>query len=288
MTATWQARDEAGEEAPEGRFRIGSEGHKQAFCRMLLDTHDRYKPAVISWPALDAEALARLTALPFWGLAVEIEGHAAARIGRMAAREPDPLLREALALMAFEEQRHKDVLSHMLRSYDIPLSPEPQYQPPPEVEWYFMRTGASECFDSFFAFGLFALARRSGYFPEDLVEVFEPVIQEEARHILFYVNWLAYAARRRPLAERPIFASRRLASLFVAARSRIGLRRDIDHGSFSTAGRRSLGQGISPRALVALCLEENDRRMARLDDRLLRPVLVPALARLALPFLPQR
>ena len=31
----------------------GSEAHKIAFCRMLLDTHNPYKPAVIDWPALD-------------------------------------------------------------------------------------------------------------------------------------------------------------------------------------------------------------------------------------------
>ena len=37
---------------PERSLNIGSEEHKQMFCRMLLETHNPYKPAVIAWPAL--------------------------------------------------------------------------------------------------------------------------------------------------------------------------------------------------------------------------------------------
>ena len=284
------ARDrEAGEprRSGEGRLRIGSEAHKEAFCRMLLDTHDPYKPAVIDWPKLEDDALARLTGLPFWDIAVATEGHAAARIGRMAERERDPLLREAIALMAFEEQRHKDVLSNMIRCYGIQLGAEPPYQPPPQVERSFMRTGAGECFDSFFAFGLFELAKRSGFFPELLVEVFEPVIQEEARHIVFYVNWLAYAERQRPLPARAAFRWCRLSTLASAAKARLKLGRDLESDSFATASQGSIAVKISPRGFVELCLAENDRRMARLDPRLLRPSLIPGLARLALPFLPR-
>ena len=34
----------------------GSEAHRTAFCRMLLDTHNPYKPAIIDWPILEPEA----------------------------------------------------------------------------------------------------------------------------------------------------------------------------------------------------------------------------------------
>ena len=42
-----------------GPVRSGSEQHKSMFCRMLLDTFNPYKPAVIDWPKLDDEARER-------------------------------------------------------------------------------------------------------------------------------------------------------------------------------------------------------------------------------------
>ena len=46
--------------ASRDRLRLGAPIHKEAFCRMLLETHDPYRPAVIPWPRPDAGAYARL------------------------------------------------------------------------------------------------------------------------------------------------------------------------------------------------------------------------------------
>src|SRR4051794_11297733 len=144
------------------QLKIGSEEHKRAFCRMLLDTHDPYRPAVIPWPTLEDEAFKRLTDLPIWNIAVQIEGRASIAVRTYGEAVTDPLLREAILMDGGEEARHKEVLSKLVAFYGIQLDPEPPYRAPRDGEWAFMTTGYAECIDSFFAFGLFDVARRSG------------------------------------------------------------------------------------------------------------------------------
>lgn len=270
-------------EAGTAPLKVGSEEHKQAFCRMLLDTFNPYKPAIIDWPELAPDALARVTGLPFWTIAVETEDRASAHIGLMAERTEDPLMREALTLMAFEESRHRKVLDALVKRYGIVLDPLPKYVPSSRVEWNFMSTGYGECLDSFFAFGLFELARQSGYFPPELVETFEPVIQEEARHIVFFVNWAAYTQANTPWLLRPWFAAKRLAHLALNGLSRIGIAGDQD--DFATAGKESVGVDIELAQFMDLCLAENARRMDSLDARLLRPRIMPAAVKAARVFI---
>ena len=268
-----------------GSLQPGSDEHKTAFCRMLLETHNPYKPAVIEWPQLDQDTRDRLVSLPIWDIAVQTEGKAKTRVLSYAETIADPLLRQAITLNGFEEGRHKEVLSNLVAAYDIPLEPEPAYLRPRNPEWAFMTTGFSECIDSFFAFGLFAVAQRSGFFPPALVDTFEPVMQEEARHILFFVNWAAWHRRTMPWWRRPWFELKVLSIWVALVWERIGIARDVDHGvqdnNFTVTGAKSVSVDVSAADLVDLCLTENRRRMAAYDQRLLRPAAVPALARLA-------
>ncbi|MBN3762533.1 ferritin-like domain-containing protein [Burkholderia sp. Ac-20365] len=273
------------------RMRVGSDEHKQMFCRMLLETHNPYKPAVIDWPQLPPDALKRITSLPIWDIAVQTEGRASIRVSTYAAQLQDPLVREAIEMDAAEEARHKHVLSRLVAAYGIELAPEPEYPAPRDAEWAWMFTGYSECIDSFFAFGLFRSAQLSGYFPEELVETFEPVIQEEARHILFFVNWVAWYRRNMPWWRRPWHSLRVGAIWIKLIWDRVAIAKGIDsngvaHDSnFLPANSATIGQALSTRQLIELCLQENDQRMAGYDKRLVRPTLVPKLARLALRFI---
>ncbi|MBV9570469.1 MAG: ferritin-like domain-containing protein [Alphaproteobacteria bacterium] len=270
---------------PVGAIRLGSEDHKKLFCFTLLSTFDPYKPAVIDWPELEPDALARLTSLPIWDIAVQTEGKAGLRVQTYGDTVADPLLNQAIALNAFEEKRHKHVLHNMVQAYGIQLEPEPEYAVPRDAEWAFMVTGYSECIDSFFAFGLFETARRSGFFPKELVETFEPVMREEGRHILFYVNWVAWHRRNIPLWRRPGFALKIAAVWAFLIWERIGIARDVggapQDNNFTVNGAQDLGVDVSVAELMDTCLAENDRRLGIYDTRLLRPNFVPRMVRFA-------
>ena len=276
-----------------GPIKFGSDAHKRLFCKTLLDTHDPYKPAVLDWPKLGAEAEKRITSLPIWDIAVQTENRAGLNVCTYAEGVPDPLLRKAIELNGFEERRHRHVLANLVQAYGIKLAPEPVYERPKNPEWAFMVTGYSECIDSFFAFGLFEVAKRSGYFPPELVETFEPVMQEEGRHILFFVNWAAWYRKNLPWWRRPTLFFKTLAVWAFLIWERIGIARGIDAGgeaqdaNFTMTGSGAVGIELKPRELIELCLEENDRRMAGYDQRLLRPMTVPRLARFARKLLPK-
>ena len=173
----------------------------------------------------------------------------------------------------------------------IAVETPPRFEPrSPESDFLF--AGFGECFDSFFAFGLFALARASGYFAPRLVAIFEPVIQEEARHILFFVNWVRYRRSQLRWWKRPGFRLRCAWIICNQVAARIRTARTMGHEpgasgeNFTLSAHQELGAPVTLHRLLQLSLGENDRRMAGYDSRLLRPRLVPSLARFLYRVLP--
>jgi len=283
--------------AVEGPLRPGSDMHRRETCRMFRDTFNPYRPSVLEWPKLEPQALQRIVSLPIWDIAVQTEGRARLRIGAYAATLAEQDMREALALNSWEESRHKEVLSAMVSAYGIALAPEAPYVYPKDTEWAYLVTGYSECMDSFFAFGLFEVARRSGLFPPELVDTFEPVMQEECRHILLFANWVAWHRAHLPWWRRPWFEMKVLAVWGFLVWERIGLATSLDangneqkhDNNFTMNGAQSVtADDISVHQLMTLCLAENERRFAGYDSRLLRPTTMPGLVRFALRFVRPR
>ncbi|MFX1761719.1 ferritin-like domain-containing protein [Paraburkholderia sp. A1RI-2L] len=279
--------------AAPGPLTPGSDAHRREACRMFHETFNPYRPSVLAWPSLEPAALKRIVELPIWDIAVQTEGKARLRMAAYAATVDDPEMRAALALNAWEENRHKEVLSHMVRAYGIALASEPPYEFPKDAEWAYLVTGYSECVDSFFAFGLFEVAKRSGLFPPELIDTFEPVMQEECRHILLFANWVAWHRARLSWWRRIAFELKVARVWMFLGWERIGLARTMDaegneqrqDNNFTVNGAQSVSDvDINVPDLMRLCLEENDRRFSGYDTRLLRPDTMPKLVRFALRF----
>jgi hypothetical protein len=268
---------------------LGSSEYRRLLGQFFLDSHLDYVPEQIQWPQLGEEELTRLRSLPFWQEAVATENVTSNTVAAAAALEPDPLVRQAIELQGFEEMRHARLLVELTRRYRIPVEAPPRFTPR-SLEDDFLFAGFGECFDSFFAFGLFALARESGFFPPALITLFEPVMQEEARHILFFVNWVRYRRAQLPAWRRSAFRLRCAWIIVKQVASRVKTARSMGKGqpggagsgeNFTLTAHRDLGRTeVTLRRLLELCLTENERRMAEYDPRLERPRLVPGIARM--------
>src|SRR5215831_12402757 len=173
-------------------MRIGSDEHKQRFCRQFIASHCRFDPATLDWPDLDDAALQRLHGIPFWQEVLYTERRAGAIVAAYARTVADPLVREAVCLQGFEEARHAELLRVMIHRYSIAVDEVPLEPINSDPRRAFADFGYGECLDSFLGFGVFGIARRSGFLPEPLFEIFDMLLGEEARHIVFFVNLMAW------------------------------------------------------------------------------------------------
>lgn len=265
-------------------MKIGSAAHKELFCRTFLDQHRPYEPEQLEWPLLDDEALALLRGLPFWTHALQAEEDAGPMIGACAALERDSTVREALELQAFEEARHARIIKHMIDRYGLPLG-EIRVEIPSDVLEAFIDFGFEECLDSFGAFGLFKLGREHLVMPASLFDIFDRIMQEEASHIVFFLNWFAYRQANRGGLPWAFRHAKALKHYLRALRKLAGLAfsDDTPEGKdFIIGGAGAFVENLTPRAVLAASLEENTRRLAGFDRRLLVPRLAPRLAWLAL------
>jgi hypothetical protein len=264
----------------------GSLDHRDLLVRWFRETHVVYDPARVHWPVIDEADKERLRGLPVWDEALRTEFATAKLVQAYASREDDAEMRSIVALQGYEEARHSQLIDAMVAHYGIhPVPTDRPAAPPDDMDPAFLRMGYGECMDSFFAFGLFHVASRSKLFPPQLVALFEPLMQEEARHIIFFVNWLAWHRARSGRLARARFRLRCAGAfarqLFYRVRGVLGLEED----RYFTKGHAAIDLEITPGEFLDLCQAENARRLGAYDPRLLKPTLVPRVARFVRRFL---
>ncbi|WP_375514306.1 ferritin-like domain-containing protein [uncultured Nostoc sp.] len=265
-------------------MKIGSKEHKEFFCRSFLESHLEYEPESLPWPNLDNIALESLRSIPFWREALNTEQEAGVMVNAFAATISDPLLKEAIALQGMEEIRHGRLIKFLINHYDIQISPPPEPVLSSNIKTAFLDFGFGECLDSFLAFGLFGIARRHiSYIPEALFNIFDEVLDEEARHIMFFINWVTYLHQ-----EGKSNWSRRINALVHYSRALqdkikafSGSNEEQQEG-FTPTGASNFIDNLTPELLLSTCLQENTRRLGIFDKELLQLQLIPNLAKTAL------
>jgi hypothetical protein len=267
-------------------MKIGSDEHKQRFCHEFIATHCRFDPAALEWPDLDAAELGRLRAIPFWQEVLYTERRAGAIVAAYAATIADPLVREAVTLQGFEEARHAELLRLMIRHYGIIAEERLPETLSGDLFRAFADFGYGECLDAFLGFGVFKIARRAGFLPEAMFDIFETLIHEETRHIVFFINWMAWQQVARGRGA-PWLRGATAAHYYAKAVGRLlGTvwrgRSANDGKDFSATQAGVFLDGFTFRGFVEECRAEHARRMAGFDPDLLQPHFLPRLAGVAL------
>jgi hypothetical protein len=270
---------------PGGKWaamRVGTEEHKLLFCSDFITSYAAFEPETLPWPELDEVSLARLRAIPIWTMALEVEINAGKMLYGFAETEPDPLVRKALEMQAYEEDRHGRLLTYMIDKYGLTAEPGAAKDSPTREA--FIDFGYAECVDSFAGFGIFKLACDSRILPESLTSIFSRILIEEARHIVFFINWIAWDRYRRGYGATMVQWLPALLGYASAIVRRVKGGAEMAGGS----GEGNLNlfsdvmEGLTPAKFLLTCISENDRYMRDRDPRLLRPMMIPAVARFAL------
>ncbi len=257
-------------------IQYGTEAHKELFCRQFIDSHRPFEPKDLPWPDLSQEVIDKLAGFPIWDYAIHTERQVFNKLTAYAKEIEDPLLKEAMALQAYEEGRHADILKYFLNRYGIPFKEMPDKRLPSNLEWCFMTTGAGECIDSFFAFGFIQVSKSTEDYPIELIEAMEPIVQEEARHILFIQNWLYYKRYSRSFLMQPLHFLITMYAFLDSGISRLMEMKDLGGSAFTAqATQYESSSGLNAKGFIELCLRENKRRLAPYDKRLARPKLIP-------------
>ena len=195
-------------------------------------------------------------------------------------------MHDAMALQGKEESRHARLLDVMIERYGIEIGEPPLAELPADIETAYIDFGYGECLNSFLGFGAFKIARQSEFLPKSIFKIFDVLMYEETRHIVFFVNWMAY---REVMSRRGSRLLRAVTSVWFYSRAFQRMAGTIRKGASGGDGKDFAAtqasvflDGFSFRRFLEDCYAENARRMTEFDETLLRPRFLPALANVAL------
>jgi hypothetical protein len=158
----------------------------------------------------------------------------------------DPILRDAIALQGEEETRHARLIATLIDHYGVNVGEPSPIKLPQNIEQNFT--------------------------------------DEEAHHIVFFINWFTYQQIQRGQWFAGLRAIPTLWHYGIALRSlldAVGKGGTSGYG-FTVTNANTFSMNLTLEGFLSTCLQENQRRMSKFDPELLQPQLMPKLTSIAL------
>ena len=132
---------------------------------------------------------------------------------------------------------------------------------------------------------MFEISRQANYLHQALFDIFNHILDEEARHIMFFINWVTYSQIDQGANPTWLRGVNALWHYGRALQDKIqaftGSMDDQQEG-FTATRATNFMDDLTPELFLSACLQENARRMSTFDKQLLQPRLIPRLATIAL------
>jgi hypothetical protein len=259
-------------------IKIGSYDSKKQFCQSFAEGYNSETDPIL-WPSLDSSTLALLQRITLWGRLHQSKHYAGQLVSAFAATLSDSMIKEAIALQGQQEQRHFQIVESFIQTYGIPAPPLQTSALPGDLETAYIDLGFQESLDLLLGFGFYGLATDTNALPEELLQIFDRLLNEEARHTVFFINWFAYHQTKLGKSwnelrgAAPLWQQRgELLKLLMS----FGKDDDEDNILFLLFGR-SQPEGVTAERFLTLCLREHKLRMSQFTTAGLQPQLAPTL-----------
>lgn len=258
-------------------MQLGSYEHQKLFCHALTDHHVKYNLDQIPWPQLADDQLQRLREIPFWAEVLQQKRQMALIVGALAAQTKPTRLKGAILLLSQETERQVKLLEQMMSFYQIPQTSIPARPLPGELTPVLQDLAFDQYLSAYILWGWFAIAREQQYLPEALLEVWEPILDEDARHSIFFTNWTAGQQFSLSNNWRRLRAIWGRGLQFLGLFDRFG--RQIEDATLpKTASTADVFMGqLTAARLLQYCLDAHEQRLGEVKPPLVKPKLAPEL-----------
>jgi hypothetical protein len=189
-------------------LQVGSYQHQKIFCQLLTENSDF---ASLNVPSLDELTQKRLGELQFWPVLYGQLQRSSAIAQLFCQSIKGTLIREAIAHLAQEKKAIAEAIRTLCRENQLSDFSFDETEISTAGESDFKAISHQDNMGLFWLSGLYALAIQEQYLQADVLNVFDQLLTIQARHSLFFINWLAFESQ---VKQKPEFELLGLRSFF--------------------------------------------------------------------------